>query len=125
MRFLLALLLSFPLAAQDHEWTRTDTVLAGVYVSAQLADWNMTRQICRYPELRESNRALGDHPGAGAINRHFLKTTVLDLAIAYLLKKTCPFWVSRAYLSACIGVEIGSLSDCYHHGLRVQFGVKF
>jgi hypothetical protein len=125
---ILALALSAPLCAAEpdsHDWTRTDTLLASAYVAAQIADWNQTRQICRYPDLHESNPAIGDHPSAGAINRHFLKTTISDLTIAYLLKKTCPAWVSRAYLAASIGIEIDCIRTNYRNGIKVQFSIKF
>lgn len=124
----IALIFSAPLRSAEpssRDWTRTDTLLASVYVAAQFADWNQTRQICRYPALHESNPMLGDHPSAGAINRHFLKTTILDLAIAYLLKKTCPPWVSRAWLAANIAIEIDCIRANYRNGIKIQFGMKF
>jgi len=124
----IALIFSAPLRSAEpssRDWTRTDTILASVYVAAQVADWSQTRQICRYPNLHESNPFLGDHPSAGAINRHFLKTTILGLSIAYLLKKTCPAWVSRAWLAANIGIEIDCIATNYRNGIKIQFGVTF
>lgn len=125
---LLALTISAPLRAVEpnpRDWTRTDTILASAYVAAQLADWGQTRQICRYPGLEESNPALGPHPTAGQINRHFAKTTVCGLAVAYILRKTCPAWVSRAFLSCSIAIEVDCIATNCRNGIHVQYGVKF
>jgi len=124
----IALILSAPLRSTDaksRDWTRTDTLLASVYIASELADWSQTSQIRDYPGLRESNPALGPHPTQGQINRHFLKATISDLAIAYVLRKIAPAWVSRSFMVACTIQEIESVRSNHRLGIRVKIGVTF
>lgn len=121
-------LLALPLVcreADEHRWTSTDTLLSGAYVGVQFVDWMQTREICRHPGLRESNPVLGDHPSAGAVNRHFLKTTITDLALAYVLKKVAPPWVSRTFQSMNIGIEINCINTNRKNGIQVNLGFTF
>jgi hypothetical protein len=122
----LALFLAFPLLAQDpHSWGTTDTLFASAYVAASWADWNQTSQIHRYPTLRESNPALGHNPTQAQINRHFVKCTLSDLAVAYLLRKICPAWVSRGYLSCCLAIEAECVRTNLYNGIQIRIGGKF
>jgi hypothetical protein len=121
-------LLALPLmckAEDERQWTRADTMLSGIYVGAQFVDWLQTREICRHPELHESNPALGAYPTAGAINRHFVKTTVIDLLLAYVFKKVAPPWVSRTFQSVNIGIEIDCININRKNGIRVNLGFAF
>jgi hypothetical protein len=84
-----------------------------------------TREICRHPELDESNPALGPHPTAGQINRHFITSTLMDLALAYVLKKVAPPWVSRTFQSVNIGIELDCINANRKNGIRVNLGFAF
>ena len=124
----IALVFPLPLRASEsdsHDWTRTDTLLASVYVASELADWSQTSQIRNYPGLHEDNSALGMHPDQGQINRHFIRCTISDLAIAYILRKVAPAWVSRSFMLACTIQEIECIRTNYRNGIKVKVGIKF
>lgn len=124
----IALIFSAPLPSAEpgsRDWTRTDTLLAAVYVASELADWSQTSQIKDHPGLHEDNPALGMHPDQGQINRHFIRCTISDLAIAYILRKVAPAWVSRSFLLACTIQEIECIRTNYRNGIKVKVGIKF
>lgn len=123
--FLPCLFCCSTLLSQDRDWNKVDTAIAAVYVASELADWSQTSQIHKYPNLWESNPALGEHPTQAQINNHFFRCIVTDVAIAYLLRRVAPKWVSRSFLIALTIRETSCIQNNYRNGIKIKLGFTF
>ena len=99
------------------EWTTEDTRRELVYAALVAADWRQTQDIAHHPNIDEGNEFLGEHPTNGQINRYFLTSTTLQLAIAYSLPSD---W-RRTWQSVGIGFELAFVLNNRAVGLRLNF----
>ena len=115
-KFIFLLLVSS--SAFADEWTSADTKREAVYLTLHTLDWAQTRNIARNPnKWTESNVILGKHPSVPQVDRYFIATGALHLAVAYYL----PAEYRKAFQYITIGMEGGMVAHNFSIGLKAEF----
>jgi len=104
------------LSDNSWKWTMEDTLWEAAFIGAQVADWKQTRQLVVTPGLQETNKDLGPFPDAGKINRHFIRTTLMNMGVTIIL----PGKLRRIWQVYCVAFQISFIHKNYKLGVRVR-----
>jgi len=112
MKYILLLLLSFPVSAQ--EWTTEDTQWEAGYLALHLIDWGQTLDIAENSQYTELNPLIGSNPSRGDVNRYFAVTAIGHYLISRYLGENRRLWQQTTMFiefnvvarNASIGVNI-------------------
>lgn len=103
--------------AQPREWTTEEKAWAAAWLAVRAADWAQTREIARNPDrFWEANPLLGRHPTLGQVNRHFIVSTGLGLAVAHYLPEH-----RKSMFQLWFAIE----GAVVLHNLRVGVSIRF
>ena len=122
---ILALLLTAPLMAGD-PWNTQDKILEGAFIATMAVDYRQTSDIRHYRYTpasdglchHEDNAIMGRHPKQATINRYFIGSTALQIAVVDLLPSGKWRTMAQAFT---LGVEVGAIGHNYTLGLKVAF----
>lgn len=97
------------------------------YLTLHVIDWAQTLEVARlardpescqrnteYEECWEHNPLLGSQPSSGEVNRYFVATGLLHIAVANLL----PDGYAEPFQWVTIGIEVGAITNNASMGVR-------
>jgi hypothetical protein len=102
--------------AQD--WTKTDTILEGIFIAETVIDWGQTRDIALRPsQYAESNPILGKHPSLSKVDTYFPVAIIAHGVISMAL----PPKYRKYWQLIWIGIETGATINNASGGVRIEF----
>ncbi len=115
--FTLIILFGAPASAVD-KWDRTDCILLGTMVAAEIIDWRQTRRIAEQPDRYwEINPLIGRHPSQDRVDQYFLISAVVKVGIAHVL----PSQWRKIWLGIMAAGSVGCVLYNNSIGLGVQW----
>lgn len=115
--FLAMLLTGVQTSDAGEPWSEQDIQLEAAYLMLHAVDWGQTRTIATSDEFWETNPILGSHPTVAEVNRYFVATALLHVAITDSLHpRYRPLWQKFT-----IGVEAGYVGHNINLGITLEF----
>lgn len=109
-------------ATTPDQWSKEAQVLEATYQTIHAVDLIQTLDIKNHPELRESNRWLGNHPSDRSIAVWYIGTTYGHALVTSIIEgKDLPKWVDRTWQTITIGDAANAVRGNYQLGLKVRF----
>lgn len=115
----IVLILAFPyIAKAENEWTTTDKVLFGTFVTLHAVDYAQTRYIVKHSDkYKEGNFLLGSKPSQEIVDGVFLGTLAVIGAASYYL----PEKERRYLLSIASMLKVAVVSNNFSIGVGMSF----